>query len=92
MELPADLPYAEVQPLLEVDKSVLAPDRQPDLLARHQRSAMLQQERKHARRLLLNPHRRAVLAKLKRLLVELEFTESDGWHGGDIGDRNFAPL
>ena len=40
--------------------------------------AMIQQKRKHARRLLLNPGQRAVLAQLKRLLVELKFPKSNG--------------
>jgi hypothetical protein len=37
---------------------------------------MIQQKRKNARRLLLDPDRRAVLADLQRLLVELKFTKS----------------
>ncbi len=74
----ADLPDAEVKTLLEVDERIIAPDGQADLFARHQGTAMIEQKRKNARWLLLNFGQHAVLAELKRLLVELIISKQDG--------------
>ena len=74
------LPDAKVQPLLEIDKRVLAPDRKPNLLACHQRTAMIEQKRKHPRRLLLQAHRRALPAQFH---CEIMF---DGYHTLSSGE------
>ena len=79
----AYLPNAEVQTLLEIDKCILAPYGEPNLFARDQRAAMVQQKCKDPRRLLLNARRGAVLVELKRLLVELEFPKSNERHSGE---------
>ena len=81
----ANLTDAEVKPLLEIDKCVLAPDGKPNLLARHQGAAMIQQKCKDARRLMLNTFGRPVLAELERLVVELEIFKSNNRHNAREG-------
>jgi hypothetical protein len=88
----AYLTDAEVQPLLEVNKGILAPDGKSNFFARHQSAPMIQQKRKNSRRLLLNTGQHAVLTQLKRLLVELKFPESNDRHGEKEGQLKLRDI
>jgi len=74
------LTNAEIKSLFKIDEGILTPDRESNLLARHYGTAVIQQERKNASRLLLDMNRRTVPMELERLLIELKFPKSNDRH------------
>src|SRR5262249_2223045 len=74
-----DLADREVQPLVEVDERVVAPDGLTQVLARHDLAAVLDQDGEDLGGLRLEPDDVAVLTQLARRRVEREGTER-GFH------------
>ncbi len=58
--------------MIEIDKRIRRPERRPKLLARHNLARILEQNRQHLKRLLLQLDLLPVFAQLRRGEVRLE--------------------
>lgn len=80
---------AEIQAALEVDESVVAPDRAAELLARYEAAGALEQDRESLRGLTLQSDGSAVPRELEQVGIEFKQAEAvDPWHALTVAHRN----
>jgi hypothetical protein len=66
----------------------VSPDRETNLLARDERSAMIDQRHENSRRLLLYADRHATFAQLQSILVQFKLSKSNDGHDGETQQRS----
>jgi hypothetical protein len=80
VESNADLADAEIKALFKIDERVLTPDCVSNLVARHHRARITEEEGENSRWLLLNSSGHTFSTQFECLLVQFEFFKSNQTH------------
>ena len=78
--------------MIEVDDDPAAPELLPKLFARYDFAGLLQKERQHLQRLLLEPEPETFLAEFARTQIELEYAKAHDLRPGRHISHRGLPL